>query len=75
MKDTASEPPRVDFDQHTTVKKRKSRHSRLQSGMTVLDQTKLPYRRQLEAAELSGLVAAGAINCQIEGFRRVEQRK
>ena len=75
MKDTASGLPRVDFDQHTTVKKRKSRHSRLQSGMTALDQVELPYRRQLEAAELSDLDTAGTINCQIGAFRRDEQRK
>jgi hypothetical protein len=75
VKDTASEPPRVDFDQHTTVKKRKSKHSRLQSGMTALDQVELSYRRQLEAAELRGRGAAGTINRQIEGCWRVEQRK
>ncbi len=67
MKDTASESPRVDFDQHTTVKKRKSRHPRLQSGMTAFDRIESPYRRQLEAAELIGLGTAGAINRQIEG--------
>ncbi|UYW27504.1 hypothetical protein OKC48_02950 [Methylorubrum extorquens] len=65
----------MDFDQHTTVKKRKSGRFRLQFAMTALDQPKLPYRRQLEAAELSGLGAAGAINRQIEGFGRYEQRK